>query len=34
MGGFYIGRERRARKAYGFDEVALVPGKENRGFNL
>lgn len=28
MGGFYIGRERRARKAYGFDEVALVPGKE------
>jgi len=27
MGGFYIGRERKARKAYGFDEVALVPGK-------
>lgn len=27
MGGFYIGRERRARKAYGFDEVALVPGE-------
>jgi len=26
MGGFYIGRERKARKAYGFDEVALVPG--------
>ncbi len=28
MGGFYIGRERRARKAYGFDEVALVPGQK------
>ncbi|MEA3485174.1 MAG: GuaB3 family IMP dehydrogenase-related protein [Candidatus Aerophobetes bacterium] len=28
MGGFYIGKERRARKAYGFDEVALVPGKK------
>ncbi len=27
MGGFYIGRERKARKAYGFDEVALVPGR-------
>jgi IMP dehydrogenase len=27
MGGFYIGRERKARKAYGLDEVALVPGK-------
>ncbi len=27
MGGFYIGRERKARKAYGFDEVALVPGE-------
>lgn len=27
MGGFYIGRERKARKAYGFDDVALVPGK-------
>ncbi len=26
MGGFYIGRERKARKAYGFDEIALVPG--------
>lgn len=26
MGGFYIGKERRARRAYGFDEVALVPG--------
>lgn len=26
MGGFYIGRERKARTAYGFDEVALVPG--------
>jgi len=28
MGGFYIGRERKARKAYGFDEVALVPGRK------
>ena len=28
MGGFYIGRERRARKAYGFDDVALVPGQK------
>lgn len=28
MGGFYVGRERRARKAYGFDEVALVPGRK------
>jgi len=28
MGGFYIGRERKARTAYGFDEVALVPGRE------
>ncbi|MCK4419452.1 GuaB3 family IMP dehydrogenase-related protein [Candidatus Aerophobetes bacterium] len=28
MGGFYIGRERKARKAYGFDEVALVPGQK------
>ncbi len=27
MGGFYIGRERKARKAYGLDEVALVPGR-------
>ncbi|MBA7485225.1 putative oxidoreductase [subsurface metagenome] len=27
MGGFYIGRARKARKAYGFDEVALVPGE-------
>ena len=26
MGGFYIGRERKARRAYGLDEVALVPG--------
>jgi len=24
--GYYIGRERKARKAYGFDEIALVPG--------
>ena len=28
MGGFYIGRKRKARKAYGFDEVALVPGQK------
>jgi len=28
MGGFYIGKEKRARKAYGFDEVALVPGNK------
>jgi IMP dehydrogenase len=28
MGGFYIGREKKARKAYGFDEVALVPGRK------
>jgi len=28
MGGFYIGREKRARRAYGFDEVALVPGRK------
>jgi len=28
MGGFYIGRGRKARKAYGFDEVALVPGQK------
>jgi len=26
--GYYIGRERKARKAYGFDEVALVPGNK------
>jgi IMP dehydrogenase len=24
---FFIGRDREARRAYGFDEVALVPGK-------
>lgn len=24
--GFYIGRDREVRRAYGFDEVALVPG--------
>ncbi len=24
--GFFIGRDREARRAYGFDEVALVPG--------
>ncbi|MEA1965320.1 MAG: GuaB3 family IMP dehydrogenase-related protein [Candidatus Aerophobetes bacterium] len=29
MGGFYIGKERRARKAYGLDEVALVPGNKS-----
>jgi IMP dehydrogenase len=23
---FFIGRDREARRAYGFDEVALVPG--------
>ena len=23
---FFIGREREARRAYGFDEIALVPG--------
>lgn len=28
MGGYYIGRERKARKAYGFDEIALVPGNK------
>ncbi|GAG25003.1 unnamed protein product, partial [marine sediment metagenome] len=28
MGGFYIGRDKKARKAYGFDEVALVPGRK------
>jgi IMP dehydrogenase len=28
MGGFYIGRGKKARKAYGFDEVALVPGRK------
>ena len=26
--GFYIGRDREARRAYGFDEVAIVPGTE------
>lgn len=26
--GYYIGRERKARKAYGFDEIALVPGNK------
>ena len=26
MGGEYIGRERKARRCYGFDEIALVPG--------
>lgn len=25
--GFFIGREREARRAYGFDEIALAPGK-------
>ena len=24
--GFFIGRDREARRAYGFDEIALVPG--------
>ena len=28
MGGYYIGIGRKARKAYGLDEVALVPGNE------
>ncbi|MDD5020534.1 MAG: GuaB3 family IMP dehydrogenase-related protein [Endomicrobiaceae bacterium] len=26
--GFFIGRNREARRAYGFDEVAIVPGTE------
>ncbi len=26
MGGVYIGRGRKARRCYGFDEIALVPG--------
>lgn len=26
--GFYIGRGRKARQAFGFDEVAIVPGRE------
>ncbi|MBI5208241.1 MAG: GuaB3 family IMP dehydrogenase-related protein [Candidatus Firestonebacteria bacterium] len=26
MGGEYIGRDRKARRCYGFDEIALVPG--------
>jgi IMP dehydrogenase/GMP reductase len=26
---FFIGRDREARRAYGFDEVALVPGHRN-----
>ena len=28
MGGYYIGIGRKARKAYGFDEIALVPGNQ------
>src|ERR1022692_4007216 len=24
--GFFVGRDREARRAYGFDEIALVPG--------
>jgi IMP dehydrogenase len=24
----FIGRDRKARRAYGFDEIALVPGDE------
>ena len=27
MGQFYIGVERKARRCYGFDEIALVPGR-------
>lgn len=27
MGQFYIGVDRKARRCYGFDEIALVPGK-------
>ena len=27
MGQFFIGVERKARRCYGFDEIALVPGK-------
>ena len=23
---FFVGRDREARRAYGFDEIALVPG--------
>jgi IMP dehydrogenase len=26
MAQFYIGVERKARRCYGFDEIALVPG--------
>jgi len=25
--GFYVGRGRKARRAFGFDEVAIVPGR-------
>ncbi|MBC7189027.1 IMP dehydrogenase, partial [Candidatus Aerophobetes bacterium] len=28
MGGYFIGIGRKARRAYGFDEVALVPGEQ------
>ena len=28
MGGYFIGMGRKARRAYGFDEVALVPGNQ------
>ena len=28
MAQFYIGVERKARRCYGFDEIALVPGRE------
>jgi len=28
MGGYFIGINRKARRAYGFDEVALIPGDE------
>ena len=27
MAQFYIGVDRKARRCYGFDEIALVPGK-------
>ena len=27
MAQFYIGVERKARRCYGFDEIALVPGR-------
>ena len=27
MGGLFVGRGRKARRCYGFDEIALVPGE-------